>query len=76
MDAIKPGFWSDSEPINLIRDALNRGEIAHTDGEQVKYFAPGCRSSVCDSLAVAAPSRPSITDACRQTGVRTLTAVC
>lgn len=75
MDAIKPGFWSDSEPINLIRDALNRGEIAHTDGEQVKYFAPGCRSSVCDSLAVAAPSsRPPVPDASRQTGVRT--AVC
>lgn len=64
MDAIKPAFWSDSEPINLIRDALNRGEIAHTDGEQVQYLARG-GCSVCDSLAVGSPSRPSVTDASR-----------
>lgn len=46
MDAIMPGFWSDSEPINLIRDAPNRGEIAHTDGEQVKYLLPPLGVSV------------------------------
>lgn len=39
MDAIMPGLWSDSEPINLIRDALNRGEIAHIR-RAGKMFAP------------------------------------
>lgn len=56
MDAIKPGFWSGSEPINLIRDALNRGEIAHTDGVQVKYLprAVGARYvTVCQPLPPA-----------------------
>lgn len=70
MDAIKSGFWSDSEPINLIRDALNRAETTHTKGLRVKYLPRGCR---CDSLTVAAPRRPSVTAACRRSGVRTRT---
>lgn len=58
MDAIKPGFRSDSRPINLIRDAPNRGEIAHTAGSQVKYLPRGVgarRVTVCQPLP---PRRP------------------
>lgn len=53
MDAIKPGFRSDSQPINLIRDAPNRGEIAHTAGKQVKYLPRGVGArcvTVCQPL--------------------------
>lgn len=57
MDAIKPGFWSDSEPINLISDALNRGERAHMEDVQVKYLPRGRRR---DSLSVVAPRRPTV----------------
>lgn len=80
MDAIKPGFWSDSEPINLIRDALNHAEIAHTDGLQVKYLPLGVGAryvTVCQSLPPHHhrhhPRRPLVTAVCRQTGVRTRT---
>ena len=34
-------FYSDTQPINLIRDAPNRGEVAHSDGAQVEYICPG-----------------------------------
>lgn len=66
MDAIKPGFRSDSQPINLIRDAPNRGEIAHTAGKQVKYLPRGVGARC---VTVCQPLPPAVL----QTGVRTRT---
>lgn len=39
MDAIKPGFWSDSQPINLIKGALNHRLKSHIEtARRYKYL--------------------------------------
>lgn len=66
MDAIKRKISGGSEPIDLISDALDRRQPAHTDGEQVKYQTRGCLRS-----SLTPPG--SFAKCCRRSRVRTRT---
>ena len=53
MDAIKRRISGESEPINLISDALTRGQPARTDGDAGKISTPGL--SACVRLSAPPP---------------------